>query len=222
MTTRSGKPSKLEIYLELRERICLLDLEPGAHLKESALATEFGVSRTPIRQVLDRLEHERLVVQRPGSGATVAILDAKEIRDVWAVRLKVAELIADFVRLPAPPGVVEQMQQIRTELEDIRASRDVRELGRLYNRYHTLLLTVLSNETLRRIHDELFHQTARVWQQFLPEMDLDSEIDIMAEELEQTLEAIEEGSASWLAEIRAKHLAMVLTRFNDHVAGLRG
>lgn len=207
-----------EIYRTLRDRICLLDIEPGARLPEEALAAEFGVSRTPVRQVLDRLEYDRLVVQRPGAGATVAVVDSKEVRDVWAVRLKIAELVGDFVRLPAPPAVLEELGDIRRGVEGVRDSRDLRELGALYNRYHEAVLAVFSSDTLRRIHDQLYHQTARVWLQFLPEMDLDAEIDVMADEVDQTLDAMQDTSGRRLAEIRVKHIQMLLSRFNSHVA----
>lgn len=218
MPDPSPRPTTEGIYRILRERICLLDLEPGTRLTEEALAAEFGVSRTPIRQVLDRLEHERLVDQRPGAGTTVAIVDTKEIRDVWAVRLKIAELVGDFVRLPARPEVIERLRTIRGDLEAVRASRDLRELGALYNRYHDAVLDVISNESLKRIHDQLYHQTARVWLQFLPEMDLDTEIDLMAEEVDRTIEAMQGRSGSHLAAIRAEHMRMLLDRFNQHVA----
>ncbi|MGI9017267.1 MAG: GntR family transcriptional regulator [Euzebya sp.] len=214
----TAKPTIEQIYRDLRERICLLDIQPGAHLTETSLATDYGVSRTPIRQVLDRLQHERLVVQRPGAGTSVAVIDSKEIRDVWAVRLKVAELMGDFVRLPAPPWVSSRLQGIRAELEPIRVSRDPRALGQLYNRYHEVILELVANETLRRIHDELYHRTARVWLQFLPEMDIDAEIELMAEEIDSTALAVEESNARRLAEVRCKHMRMLLDRFNEHVA----
>jgi DNA-binding GntR family transcriptional regulator len=213
-----AKSTPAEIYRELRERICLLDVRPGERLTEQSLAAEFGVSRTPIRQVLDRLESDRLVVQRPGAGATVATVDAKEVRDVWAVRLKIAELVGEFVRLPAPPAVLDRLREIRDELGEVRTSRDLRALGALYNRYHEAVLAVMSNETLARIHDQLYHQTARVWLQFLPEMDLDAEIDLMADEVDQTLEAMQGRDGDALASVRAHHMRMLLDRFNQHVA----
>jgi DNA-binding GntR family transcriptional regulator len=218
VAVRPPRTTTAGIYRALRERICLLELEPGSRLTEQALAAEFGVSRTPIRQVLDRLEHERLVTQRPGAGTSVATIDTKEVRDVWAVRLKIAELIGDFVRLPAPTAVIEELQAIRGELVDVGHTGDVQALGRLYNRYHEAFLLVISNETLRRIHDQLYHQTSRVWLQFLPEMDLGAEIDVTAEEVEQTIEAMRARSGAELARIRAIHLRLLLTRFNDHVA----
>lgn len=218
MTDTSTRTSVRDIYAELRRRICLLELEPGQRLREEPLAEEFGVSRTPIRQVLARLEHERLVESTPGSGATVAIIDAKEIRDVWAVRIKIADLVADFVRLPAPPAVVEELRGIADGVRTVRDSRDTRALGALYNRYHDAVLSVYTSRTLRRIHDQLFHLTARVWLQFLPEMDFDAEIDIMLDEVEQTIEAMQGRSGDRLAEVRTMHMKMLLSRFNDHVA----
>ncbi|MDX1658527.1 MAG: GntR family transcriptional regulator [Nitriliruptorales bacterium] len=215
---QTGRGSTEEIYRTLRQRICLLDLEPGERLPEVALAEEFGVSRTPIRQVLDRLKHERLVIQQPGLGATVAPLDPREIRDVWAVRLKLAELTGEFIHLPSPTGVIAELETIREELDNVRTSRDIRALGLLYSRYHDALLPLISSETLRRIHDLLYHQTERVWLQFLPEMDLDAEIDIMNDELDQTLDALANRDAARLADVRAKHLRMLVDRFNSHLA----
>lgn len=207
-----------DIYRELRQRICLLDIPPGARLPEEALATEFGVSRTPIRQVLDRLQYEGLVDQRAGAGASVAGVDTMQTRDVWAVRLKIAELLGEFVRLPAPAAVLDELREIRAELDDVRRSRDLRALGRLYNRYNDAVLAVLTSETLRGIHDVLYHQTARVWLQFLPEMDIDAEIDIAADEVEQTIAAMQGTDGGQLSEIRTTHMKLLLSRFNDHVA----
>lgn len=221
MTTPSpvgwDKPTKGQIHRELRERITLLDLVPGARLREEHLATEFGVSRTPIRQVLDQLEFEGLVESIEGAGARVSTVDWKSLRDVWAVRLKIGELVGDFVRLPASEPVIAAVRAVRTDLDEVRRTRSVRGLGAAYNRYHDAMLWVVDNEALSRIHDLLYVQTARVWMQFLPEMDLDREIDIMAEEVEQTLEALEGDSGQWLAEIRTKHMRMLLGRFNEHV-----
>lgn len=215
------KPTTDEIHRELRERICLLDLTPGARLTEEALAREFGVSRTPIRQVLDRLEFERLVDQHHGSGARVASLDSRELRDVWAVRLRVADLVGEFVKLPAPPQVLEDLRAIRDDVGGVRQSRDIRALGRLYNRFHATFLQMVANETLRWMHDVLFHQTAREWLRFLPEMDLDAELDIMEDELDQTLAALTDGQGDpeRLAKLRAEHMRELLARFNAHLRG---
>lgn len=213
----AARPTKQDIHEFLREQILLLDLPSGSRLREEKLAEHFGVSRTPIRQVLDRLEFEGLVEQVPGAGARVSYLDTKALRDVWAVRLKVAEMVGDFVRLPAKPEVIERLKTIRTELSGISKSRDIRSLGALYNRYNQIMLDVVSNEALVRIHDLLYVQTARVWMQFLPELDLDVEIRVMREEVDETLKALRGDSGAALARVRVEHMERLLNRFNTIV-----
>lgn len=219
MNSSASQPNADWIFEELRERICLLDIEPGARLTEEGLAREFGVSRTPIRQALDRLTFERLVEQQHGSGARVAVLDSKELRDVWAVRLKVAELASDFITFPAPATVLTRLKEIRADIDLIRRDRDLRRLGALYNRLHETLLELISNRTLRWINDVLYHQTAREWLQFLPEMDLDAELDMVQEEIDLMLEAMGQDDAKRLAEVRAHFMHDLLARFNDHLRG---
>jgi DNA-binding GntR family transcriptional regulator len=213
----AARPTKQDIHGFLREQILLLDLPSGSRLREEKLAEHFGVSRTPIRQVLDRLEFEGLVEQVPGAGARVSYLDTKALRDVWAVRLKVAEMVGDFVRLPAKPEVIERLKTIRTELSGISESRDIRSLGALYNRYNQIMLDVVSNDALVRIHDLLYVQTARVWMQFLPELDLNVEIRVMREEVDETLKALRGDSGAALARVRVEHMERLLNRFNSIV-----
>jgi DNA-binding GntR family transcriptional regulator len=215
-TPLKKKPSRQDIHADLRERILLLDLPPGSRLREEELAAHFGVSRTPIRQVLDRLEFEGLVEQGEGRGARVSSLDPKELRDIWAMRLRIAEMVGDFIRLPQGQQLLDELDSIRAQLADLKESRDIRGLGALYNRYHEAMLEVVGNSALVRIHDLLYVQTARVWMQFLPEMDIDHEIDVMAEEIGETMAALAEGSTKQVAAVRADHMSRLLSRFNQH------
>lgn len=213
----SSKPTRNEIHAELREQIILLDLPPGSRLQEERLAEQFGVSRTPIRQVLDRLEFEGLVDQGEGRGARVSSLDPKELRDIWAMRLRIAEMVGDFTRLPSGQEILDRLDAIRSQLAEVKQTRDIRALGALYNRYHEAMLALIGNAALVRIHDLLYVQTARVWMRFLPEMDIDQEIEVMAEEVGETMAALAEGSVVEVAQVRADHMRRLLNRFNQHV-----
>ncbi len=77
-----------EIHATLRDRICLLEYAPGSLLREALLAEEFGVSRTPIREILQRLAQEGLVSTRNGVGTLVRPLDfdadRRHLRDAAA------------------------------------------------------------------------------------------------------------------------------------------
>lgn len=216
----SDKPTKDEIHAELRERILLLDLPAGSRLREERLAAHFGVSRTPIRQVLDRLEYEGLITQGDRGGARVSQLDSRSLRDIWTLRLRLADLVGEFARLPANPALIDRLRDLRADLEGVRETRDLTELGRLYNRFHEAMLEAFDNDALVRIQDLLYVQTARVWMEFLPEMDLGREIDVMAEEVDQTIEALAGSSGAELARIRAEHMRRLLNRFNEQAVAM--
>jgi len=94
-----------EIATELRNRICMMQsVSDNITLHEGALATEFGVSRTPIRQVLQKLSYERLVETRSGVGTIVSPLIAAD-RDRHVTVLKAllvaAEKCCEGAELPA-------------------------------------------------------------------------------------------------------------------------
>jgi DNA-binding transcriptional regulator YhcF (GntR family) len=78
------------IYGTIRDRICLLEYEPGTRLAEEDLAREFGVSRTPIRRVLSRLESEGLVESRHGVGTFVTDVDIDNLAQVFQLRMELA------------------------------------------------------------------------------------------------------------------------------------
>jgi DNA-binding GntR family transcriptional regulator len=199
------------VYDDLRRRIIHLDLAPGARLREQSLADEYGISRTPIRRILDRLAHEGLVTIHPGSGASVSVVDFGALREVWALRLKIAELVADFVRLPAPPEIRDRLRELLRRLDAIGEDG---ELAQLYDDYHAVMLDVMTNGPLRSIYDQLYAQTARVFVQLLPRLDVDVEIEAIRDEITLTLEACTQRSGHRLAEVRTEHMHMLLTRVN--------
>lgn len=205
------------VYETLRERICLLDLAPGAPLREQTLAEEFGVSRTPVREALTMLRLDGLVTRRPGGGTTVSVVDLKQMRDVYSLRIKLLEMMADFMIIPVPQDIIERLRVIRGQVEEAAPRRDPRRLGELYNYFHQVMLDTIGNESLKTVSDRLFHQTSRVWVQVLPDMDWAEEVEIMLEEIDHVMEAFEGGSATYMTEVRTKHMSMLLTRFNDYL-----
>src|SRR5215212_2740 len=88
------------IYGTIRDRICLLEYEPGMRLGEEELAREFGVSRTPIRRVLSRLETEGLLESRHGVGTFVTTIDFGNLMQVYQFRMELAELIGKLDPIP--------------------------------------------------------------------------------------------------------------------------
>ncbi|WP_026583410.1 GntR family transcriptional regulator [Bacillus sp. J33] len=88
-----------EVYETLKKKIVQLDFEPGARLHDKELAEDFGVSRTPVREALKRLEDEGLVESTPGSSTRVSPLNEKEAKHAFTV---VAALQALGAKLAVP------------------------------------------------------------------------------------------------------------------------
>jgi GntR family transcriptional regulator, rspAB operon transcriptional repressor len=85
-TQRSGSPTRVQVYVALRDAIVRGQLEPGQRLSENSLAAEMGVSRTPIREGLSLLREDRLVETVPQLGSFVSRVDPAAIGDAQFIR----------------------------------------------------------------------------------------------------------------------------------------
>lgn len=214
--TKSGLKSD-ELYEVIRDKICLLDYTPGTALREEALATEFGVSRTPIRRVLQRLEYEGLVTHNQGTGVIVTTIDLKQLKDVYELRLKLAEFAGEMMFSRIPDDVLNKLDVVREECLALRDKYDVRAIALVYHRFNEIMLGMISNRPLQQISEQLFYQTARVWLDILPELDWEHEVDIVYEEISDVISYLREGHMTSAANVRRDHMAMLLKRINRYL-----
>lgn len=89
-------PLRDVVFNTLRQAILKGELEPGERLMEIQLAERLGVSRTPIREAIRKLELEGLVLMIPRKGAEVAKISEKSLRDVLEVRRSMEELAIEL------------------------------------------------------------------------------------------------------------------------------
>lgn len=207
------------IYLEIRDRICLLQYPPGTMLSENKLATEFGVSRTPIRRVLQQLEFEGLVVSKQGIGTLVTIVDLQYLKEVYALRLKLAQLAGELSPIRPTDQRIAALESILEKFEAMYDQYDPTELARLYNRFQAEMLPLIGNRPLREISERLYHQTARVWLQILPDLDWVEEVNIACQEVRDVIGALKEKDMRAVAQIRSEHMAMLLGRTSRYLGG---
>jgi DNA-binding GntR family transcriptional regulator len=101
-----------QLYRILVERITTGSFAPGARLDPGSVAAEYGVSRTPVRDALARLEHDRLIETRPRSGTFVARPGTTDVHEVCQVR-KGLEWVATGVAAKVMPAA--QIAELRAE-----------------------------------------------------------------------------------------------------------
>jgi DNA-binding GntR family transcriptional regulator len=214
----SADPRHQTIYTEIRDRISLLEYPPGMALSENALAAEFGVSRTPIRHVLQRLEFEGLVESKRGIGNIVTTVELKRLKEVYSLRIRLHELHGDLSPvIRASDDDIAALEELRSRAEGMRGRYDPTELARLYNAFQDQMLGFTSNEPLREISEMLYYQTARVWLQMLPELVWDEEVGYVVDEIAQVIEALRSSDARRLGEIRRDYLALNLRQMFGQV-----
>lgn len=100
------------VVVRLREAILHGTLAPGEVLKEIQLAESLGVSRGPVREALNRLETEGLVIRQPGRRAIVARLSRKDLDEVFSLRLALERLAVRLACATASPNILAEMQEV--------------------------------------------------------------------------------------------------------------
>lgn len=200
------------IYAELRERICLLRYPPGTRLSEIALAEEFGVSRTPIRRVLQRLEFEHLAERSQGSYTTVTSFDLDSLMDVYILRMVLLENMDRFSSRSLSANGMERLKALLERADNLMRTQDVKELGRIHLAFQEELAGCIGNSRVRELSMQLYNQIARIWLYRIPQMDWQEEVSIFCSEIRHVIEAMQAQDIHTVGLIRRNSIAMNLYR----------
>jgi DNA-binding GntR family transcriptional regulator len=107
---KSEKRSSVNaLYTALKQKIISFELYPGTRVTEQELAEIFGVSRTPIRQALQRLEIEGFLIIRPKQGCFIRELDVNELMEYYEARIAIEQLIVESAINNMNDKQIEQM-----------------------------------------------------------------------------------------------------------------
>ncbi|GAA6189294.1 GntR family transcriptional regulator [Litorivita sp. NS0012-18] len=149
------KPAQKDAYMLILEAIDTGLYKPGDRLVESDLAERFGVSRTPIREALQRLETQSLLA-RDGRSLIVASLDHNQLSELYVVR---AELEGLAARLAARHATGEEVRVLRDMVEEDRALLgQPAAMARANRRFHKMIHLASHNRYLVQQLD-LVHRT---------------------------------------------------------------
>lgn len=158
----TGFVSTEKVYSTLRSAIIAGKMPAGTRLVEEATARSLGVSRTPVREAIFRLEAERLVSRDPRGGVIVAELSSEEIEELYAVRAVLEGLSARLaVHMMLPKDFI-RLEQIQEKLEDSTSKRNIDELVRLNLVFHDAILRVTKNATLIGFMGQIHNSLRRV------------------------------------------------------------
>lgn len=161
VTMNEYLPLRDVVFNTLRQAILRGELKPGERLMEIQLANKLGVSRTPIREAIRKLELEGLVLMIPRKGAEVADITEKSLKDVLEVRRALEEL---SVKLTCDRITKEEMQELETAAENFRKtlkSKDITEIAEADVRFHDVIYNATKNQKLIQLLNNLHEQMYR-------------------------------------------------------------
>jgi len=147
------------LYIEVADRLRRLiqshAMAPGEWIDEQALATQYGISRTPLREALKVLATEGMVVLKPRRGCYVAQISGGDLEEIYPIMaLLEGECAAGAARRASDADLAE-LATLHQALEDSAAARDIDRFFDANQRFHLLIHHIAGNRRMAQMIDEL-------------------------------------------------------------------
>lgn len=210
-TSEQTRPTTSLMFKILRDRICLLEYPPGMKLRESDLAAEFGVSRTPIRAALQRLAQAGLITSLDGVGTVVTDLRPEEVADIYQVRMKIAEMIGSLSPRAISADQKELVWKLKQRALRLKDHFDIEEYWKINHDLHFMIADIIGNHALRHMWDHFYFQAARIWYRHVRSNSTGAAVALHAE-LSEVSRAVDEEDVVAIGYIQRNHIAFGLKR----------
>ena len=196
-------PLRDVVFNTLRKAILRGELKPGERLMEIQLANKLGVSRTPIREAIRKLELEGLVLMIPRKGAEVAQITEKNMQDVLEVRKALEELSVQLACERITPEQVEEMKLAAEEFRTVLKSGDVTKIAEADVKFHDVIFAATNNQRLVTLLNNLREQMYRFRVEYLKQKECYPQL---LEEHEKLIALISGGNVEEACEIMGRHI----------------
>ena len=143
------------VFKTLREAIVTGELKPGERLMEIKLANEMGVSRTPVREAIRKLEQEGLVHLTARKGAEVAPINAKDLKEVLEIRKALEGLACQMACQNATSEDLMKLEDYNQDISKAIEDNDIEKIARLDVRFHEQICILSGNTQLIQILSRL-------------------------------------------------------------------
>ncbi|HIV42053.1 MAG TPA: GntR family transcriptional regulator [Candidatus Mediterraneibacter guildfordensis] len=203
VTMNEYLPLRDVVFNTLRRAILRGELKPGERLMEIQLANKLGVSRTPIREAIRKLELEGLVLMVPRKGAEVAEITEKNLRDVLEVRCALEELAVQLACDRIDPERMQQLLDAAAHFRDILGTADITELGEADEAFHDVIFQATDNRRLIQLLNNLREQMYRYRIEYLKKKECYPQL---LEEHAAIIQAIREHDKAKATEITVQHI----------------
>ena len=205
-------PLRDVVFNTLRKAILRGELKPGERLMEIQLANKLGVSRTPIREAIRKLELEGLVLMIPRKGAEVAQITEKNMQDVLEVRKALEELSVQLACERITPEQVEEMKMAAEDFRKVLKSGDVTKIAEADVKFHDIIFAATNNQRLITLLNNLREQMYRFRVEYLKQKECYPQL---LEEHDKLIALISGGTVEEACEIMGRHIENQASTVSD-------
>ena len=196
-------PLRDVVFNTLRKAILRGELKPGERLMEIQLANKLGVSRTPIREAIRKLELEGLVLMIPRKGAEVAQITEKNMQDVLEVRKALEELSVQLACERITPEQAEEMKMAAEDFRKVLKSGDVTKIAEADVKFHDIIFAATNNQRLITLLNNLREQMYRFRVEYLKQKECYPQL---LEEHDKLIALISGGEVEEACELMGCHI----------------
>lgn len=198
-----------QAYTLIKKSIVNNELKPGDWLAEEEIASQMGISRTPIRSALTQLSYEGLVEMSPGKRARVSTISDKDIRDFLVIREVLEALAAELATTEMTETDFEDLEDIVARQKKSIESEDFTQFVELDRQFHSRIASVTNNKKLSEFVENLNTQLQRF---LILTGTLQKAAREAVEEHENIVEALRTKKADKAKEAMAYHVRQVSER----------
>lgn len=191
------------VFERLRKEILLGKRKAGEKLIESELAASLGVSRTPIREALHKLEQESLVQVFPRKYSVVNGITDESVHEINLIRALLEPAAAREAVTKLTDGQIEHLEHLLKQSEQYAQERDVEKLLDIHDEFHQTIITASGLPRIIRILENMHDYIVRFRMSFLSQPDL---VMRSVTEHQSILQAIKERNEEKVEQIFKDHL----------------
>lgn len=200
------KPLGDIVFEFLRDAILTGKLKPGERLMEIALAERLGVSRTPVREAMKKLEQENFIEMVPRKGAYVADINAKDMLDVLEIRAVLEGFAASLAATRISERELKELERFVEKFEKAVSLEDKDGLIETDNKFHDLIYRSTRNNKLTDLIKSLQDQFHRFRIIYFSEFD---DYDQILEGHKMILKAIKTQDSQMARQLAEDHIQLV-------------
>jgi len=197
------KPLRIEVYEFLKQSITRGALKPGQKLNEIDLGNHLGISRTPIREALMRLEHEGIVTMDPGKGAVVSEISKIDLAEIYPIVSTMEGLAARIAAPNMELSDVRKLRKLNQEMARAAKTGDPATFMQLNSEFHQAYLDKCTNQRLCNL---VFSYKEQIYRFRIFSLNLPNRMNESVREHAQIIDAFERKDPDLAERLLREHV----------------